>query len=229
MQWYELSKNLGSSTDNNTDYPNQKPPLTVVSSLTLRTAHPPAIKNHTATCFKGKLFVYGGYDGRRNRDALLVYDIQKERWFLPAPVSDSTTWVSNTQSTSGLSCGGCFVRGSPPPGQNGHTATLAVDPDDEGNGRIVIIGGWLGTGPLAAADTHCLDVTGPDGRYLHWHQPPLRGTPPGPCNMHSADYVRSKREVYVFRGGNGRRYLNDLHAFHVQKLSWRRVSTLFVL
>jgi Kelch motif len=136
--------------------------------------------------------------------------------------------MSNNQSTSTLFGGGYFVRGSPPPGRNGHSATLAVDPDDEENGRIIIIGGWLGTGPLAANDTHCLDITGPGGRYLQWYQPPVRGTPPGPCNMHSADYVPAKREVYVFRGGNGREYLNDLHALHVQSLVWRRVGTFLV-
>ena len=47
------------------------------------------------------------------------------------------------------------VQGTPPPGRNGHSATLAVDPDDEDAGRIIIIGGWLGTGPLAASDMHC--------------------------------------------------------------------------
>jgi leucine-zipper-like transcriptional regulator 1 len=43
--------------------------------------------------------------------------------------------------------------------------------------------------------------------------------------MHSADYVASKKEVFVFRGGNGREYLNDLHALHVESLTWRRVET----
>lgn len=31
--------------------------------------------------------------------------------------------------------------------------------------------------------------------------------------------------VYVFRGGNGREYLNDLHALHVNNLTWRKVET----
>lgn len=43
--------------------------------------------------------------------------------------------------------------------------------------------------------------------------------------MHSADYVSRQREVYVFRGGNGREYLNDLHALNVDTLTWRRVET----
>ena len=118
-----------------------------------------------------------------------------------------------------------IVQGTPPPGRNGHSATLAVDENSDGaNGRIVIIGGWLGTGPLAASDTHILDVSC-HGKLLRWYQPTIHGTPPGPCNMHSADYVTHRKEVYVFRGGNGREYLNDLHALHVPTLTWRKVIT----
>lgn len=117
-----------------------------------------------------------------------------------------------------------LVTGNPPPGRNGHSATLATDPDDEDNGRIIVIGGWLGTGPLAASDMHVLDISN-GGRHLRWYQPAVKGTPPGPCNMHSADYVAKQREVYVFRGGNGREYLNDLHALSTTTLVWRKVET----
>ena len=72
---------------------------------------------------------------------------------------------------------------------------------------------------------HVLDVSA-GGRQLRWFQPSVKGTPPGPCNMHSADYVAARREVYVFRGGNGREYLNDLHALDTQTLVWRRVETV---
>ncbi|KAI2492754.1 Kelch motif [Fragilaria crotonensis] len=139
------------------------------------------------------------------------------------------------------------VEGTPPPGRNGHTATLAKD-DDEGGGaagRIIIIGGWLGSGPLAASDVHVLELhcgtnndcdnrnndvdrrssNNNDTMSLRWYQPPMMGVPPGPCNMHSADFVPKRREVYVFRGGNGREYLNDLHALHVDTYQWRRVQT----
>jgi hypothetical protein len=43
--------------------------------------------------------------------------------------------------------------------------------------------------------------------------------------MHSADYIRHLRSVYVFRGGNGREYLNDLHALNVDTYVWRPVET----
>lgn len=54
---------------------------------------------------------------------------------------------------------------------------------------------------------------------------PTLGTPPGPCNMHSADFIPSRGEVYVFRGGNGREYLNDLHALDVESYIWRKLQT----
>ena len=65
--------------------------------------------------------------------------------------------------------GRLFVSGTPPPGRNGHTATLATTGSGE-NARIVIIGGWLGTGPLAAHDMHVLDISG-GVESLRWYQP----------------------------------------------------------
>lgn len=43
--------------------------------------------------------------------------------------------------------------------------------------------------------------------------------------MHSSDFIPSKGEVYVFRGGNGREYLNDLHALDTTTYVWRTVET----
>lgn len=98
------------------------------------------------------------------------------------------------------------------------------DLDDDEDAKIIIIGGWLGSGPLAASDMWVLDISGGLER-LRWFQPPTLGTPPGPCNMHSADFIPTRNEVYVFRGGNGREYLNDLHALDVQSYVWRKVQT----
>ena len=157
--------------------------------------HTPTIKNHSVTHHGNHLYCFGGYDGRRNHMTLMIYSIREHRW------------------RSGN------ASGTAPPGRNGHTATFADDHE-----HIIIIGGWLGSGPLAANDTHVLDVS--EGLHrLRWFQPAVKGTPPGPCNMHSADYVANRKEVYVFRGGNGREYLNDLHALHVDTYEWRKVKS----
>lgn len=169
----------------------------------------PTIKNHSVTHFKNYLYCFGGYDGRRNHTTLLIYSLTERRFVRP-----NDSYSENS----------VMVQGTPPPGRNGHSATLAVDPDDEENARIIIIGGWLGSGPLAASDMHVLDVSA-GGRQLRWYKPPHRGVGPGPCNMHTADYIPHLRSVYVFRGGNGREYLNDMHALDVETLTWRRVDT----
>jgi len=138
------------------------------------------------------------------------------------------------------------VRGTPPPGRNGHTATLVkrkvgrrerLNPYDDTfdlhnedidlfteQTCIFIIGGWLGSGPLASADMYILDIT--NMYEFRWIPVDERlGSPPGPCNMHSADFVSSQNEIYIFRGGDGRAYLNDLHALDCNSLIWRHVET----
>ena len=162
----------------------------------------------------------GGYDGSKNHDTLLLYSIAEERWIRPHHIgTNNHEFINHGTDTS------IVVTGTAPPGRNGHSATLAADPDDEDTARIIIVGGWLGTGPLAASDMHVLDISN-GGKTLRWHQPAVKGTPPGPCNMHSADYVPQRKEVYVFRGGNGREYLNDLHALNAKTLTWRKVQTV---
>jgi len=325
----------------------------------------PTIKNHSVTYFNDHLYCFGGYDGRRNHNLLLLYHIKEHRWIRPQTVeedgfnntrniidsesnndavahgnrqgitstgtSTSSTSISNSNSTNqrresdferddadenstnvienengedngdgnendiaiddsdhgasnqidqsqeardrlqplpqrlvafnnnlydrnnlprnnndglypGIGDGhdrrndntcAYTVTGNPPPGRNGHSATLATDEDDDNDddehrgdvtGRIIVLGGWLGQGPLAASDMHVLDINR-GGRALRWYQPAVKGTPPGPCNMHSADYVKARKEVFVFRGGNGREYLNDVHALHVPTMTWRKVTT----
>ena len=108
----------------------------------------PSIKNHTATLVDNYIYVFGGYDGRRNHNNIHIFDPENMLW-LPTPT---------------------VIDGEAPAGRNGHTATIA-------DRRIFIIGGWLGSGPLAASDMHILHVNGPNS--LAWEEPPVLGTPPG--------------------------------------------------
>ncbi|GAB9474309.1 hypothetical protein Gpo141_00011440 [Globisporangium polare] len=153
----------------------------------------PTIKNHSATVIsRHEILVFGGYDGRRNHNELYVFDCR------------SYTWRELFASRD--------VRGTPPAGRNGHTATLA-----DGN-KVFIIGGWLGSGPLAADDLHVLDI-----ERWQWSQPSVKGVGPGPCNMHTADYLPHLRSILLFRGGDGREYLNDLHALDIDLMEWRKI------
>jgi Kelch motif len=36
----------------------------------------PQIKNHTATLYNKKLYVFGGYDGKKNHSNLRIYDTE---------------------------------------------------------------------------------------------------------------------------------------------------------
>jgi hypothetical protein len=36
----------------------------------------PQIKNHTAVLYNKKLFVFGGYDGKKNHSSLRVFDCE---------------------------------------------------------------------------------------------------------------------------------------------------------
>lgn len=45
---------------------------------------------------------------------------------------------------------------------------------------------------------------------------------PGPCNMHTADAYN--KVIYVFRGGDGKDYLNDLHELDTRTHEWKLVN-----
>ena len=40
----------------------------------------PQIKNHTATLYKKKLYIFGGYDGKKNHCMLRVFDTERNCW-----------------------------------------------------------------------------------------------------------------------------------------------------
>lgn len=80
--------------------------------------------------------------------------------------------------------------------------------------KLFVVGGWLGSGaPLAASDLYELDLD-----TFRWSVPKAKGKGPGPCNMHTSDFVKEK--LFVFRGGDGKKYLNDLHVLNVETMEW---------
>ena len=64
---------------------------------------------------------------------------------------------------------------------------------------------------------HILDLEG--NKWLEFQ---MKGEPPGPCNMHTADCYNKR--IYVFRGGDGKDYLNDLHELDTEALIWTKVQ-----
>lgn len=95
------------------------------------------------------------------------------------------------------------TNGDIPYGRNGHTSTVVND-------KMYVIGGWLGEGDVASDEVYTLDLV--DYTWLKVSLTPGIG----PSNKHSADLY--KDTIYIFRGGNGKGYLNDLIAFNVSTL-----------
>ena len=118
----------------------------------------PMIKNHSVTFFNNYLYTFGGYNGRHNHNTLMMYSIADKKWIRPLHIGadggggnpNNIAYRNNNNNPNDSTI---VVHGTPPPGRNGHTATLATDPDDEEGverAKIIVIGGWLGSGPLAA-------------------------------------------------------------------------------
>ena len=183
----------------------------------------PSIKNHTATLVGRRIFVFGGYDGSNNHNDVHVLDTDTLEWNLayhvrgtkPQGRNGHTATMAPGLGQSGGSGGGGGGRAGG--GADGSAAGVRGD-----SSRIFILGGWLGRGPLAAQDMHVLHIregvpgasaalggggtahdptpgqppTGTlQGLDLEWEEPVIEGSPPGPCNMHTADFIAPLRQV----------------------------------
>jgi hypothetical protein len=192
------------------------------------------VKNHAVVHHDGILYLLGGL--YHDRMDLVIHDIGARSWkriqydeeiknegnrrrFVFRRRSRSINSSVHSASTAGS----VSMAGPKPNFRNGHTATLVKNVD--GKTLIFIIGGWLGDS--AASGVLVLDITDPDNCV--WVDVQERGASPGPCNMHTAEFIPDKREIYVFRGGDGSEYLNDLHALNVDTMVWRRVQARGVI
>ena len=185
------------------------------------------VKNHAVVHDEGVLYLLGGL--YHDRMDLVIYEISAKKWTRlkyeeeMKNTGSRRRFNSRRRTESGSSSPSVMMTGPKPNFRNGHTATLVKD----GNGKslIYIIGGWLGDS--AASGVLVLDITDP-GNCV-WVNVEERGASPGPCNMHTAEFIPDKREIYVFRGGDGSEYLNDLHALNVDTMVWRQVQARGVI
>mmetsp|Transcript_32732 Transcript_32732/g.67170 ORF Transcript_32732/g.67170 Transcript_32732/m.67170 type:complete len:374 (-) Transcript_32732:480-1601(-) len=144
MRWSEPS--LPSEGANKANNPNSN-----VNAATSGSTSTPTIKNHSVTYHRGLLYCFGGYDGRKNHQTLLIYSLKEHRWLTVASVPNGVNSnsdgdgkdggggnpvhrnIHNSRNDSGSIHGSrrvapprYVVTGTPPPGRNGHTATLAT-------------------------------------------------------------------------------------------------------
>ena len=91
----------------------------------------PTIKNHSVTYHRGLLYCFGGYDGRRNNQTLLIYSLREGKWIAPADPNGFGGRGLIIGSSNNASARHDIMFGGGqyhvPPGRNGHTATLATN------------------------------------------------------------------------------------------------------
>ncbi|KAF9555798.1 hypothetical protein EC968_008606 [Mortierella alpina] len=58
-----------------------------------------------------------------------------------------------------------------------------------------------------------------DADTMHWSQPKTFGSIPPPCRAHSSTLVDNKR-LYVFGGGDGPHYFNELYMLDTESPTW---------
>ncbi|KAF9311930.1 hypothetical protein BG003_006829 [Podila horticola] len=63
-----------------------------------------------------------------------------------------------------------------------------------------------------------------DADTMHWSQPKTFGSIPPPCRAHSSSLVDNKR-LYVFGGGDGPHYFNELYMLDTDTLTWTNPQT----
>ncbi|KAF9084665.1 hypothetical protein BGX23_010334 [Mortierella sp. AD031] len=63
-----------------------------------------------------------------------------------------------------------------------------------------------------------------DADTMHWSQPKTFGSIPPPCRAHSSTLVDNKR-LYVFGGGDGPHYFNDVYILDTDTLTWTNPQT----
>ncbi|KAF9119994.1 hypothetical protein BGW39_011748 [Mortierella sp. 14UC] len=64
-----------------------------------------------------------------------------------------------------------------------------------------------------------------DADTMHWSQPKTFGSIPPPCRAHSSTLVDNKR-LYVFGGGDGPHYFNDVYMLDTDTLTWTNPQTI---
>ncbi|KAF9926546.1 hypothetical protein FBU30_003873 [Linnemannia zychae] len=63
-----------------------------------------------------------------------------------------------------------------------------------------------------------------DADTMHWSQPKTYGSIPPPCRAHTSTLVDNKR-LYVFGGGDGPQYFNELYMLDTDTLTWTNPQT----
>jgi len=199
---------------------------------------------HSCDIIDGRLYVFGGWNGKRALNDLHVLDVASSVWTEAVPNAGAPSARNN--HTTAVTDQRLVVHG----GHDGNkwvADMYILDTSSAASGSYDTLS-WVraqtsGTPPSARA---CHTLTrlahklymfgGYDGakcfndmdiidlETMTWMQPALSGTLPQARNAHTMTLIGTK--LYLFGGHSGNKHLTDLHIFDTQKLQWSQTEIL---
>eukprot|EP00743_Colponemidia_sp_Colp-15_P006964 GILK01007515.1.p1 GENE.GILK01007515.1~~GILK01007515.1.p1 ORF type:complete len:519 (+),score=68.21 GILK01007515.1:65-1558(+) len=196
---------------------------------------PSARACHTLSRVGRKLYMFGGYDGAKCFNDVDVLDLDTMTWIqprvlgtLPQARNAHTMTVVGTRlllfgghsgnkhlkdlhilDTETIGWSQPEVFGTPPPGLRGHTANFIGH-------KIFLFGGYDGRG--RSNDLYVLNTDS-----MKWFHPSENDKTPAGRQRHSATLVGTK-QLFVFGGFDGNKWLNDLHILDAGKLEANAIT-----
>eukprot|EP00744_Colponema_vietnamica_P003773 GILI01005726.1.p1 GENE.GILI01005726.1~~GILI01005726.1.p1 ORF type:complete len:497 (+),score=112.38 GILI01005726.1:197-1687(+) len=214
---------------------NSASPTTAWSKPVVSGQLPSARACHTMTRVGRKLYMFGGYDGAKCFNDVDVLDLDTMTWIQPRPQGTlpqarnaHTITVVGTKlylfgghsgnkhlkdlhilDTETLTWHQPDVLGVCPPGLRGHTANLIGH-------KIFLFGGYDGRG--RSNDLYVLNT-----ETMKWMHPTECDKTPAGRQRHTASLVGS-RQLFIFGGFDGNKWLNDLHVLDVGQLEANAIT-----
>lgn len=151
---------------------------------------------HTATLVGNEIYLYGGADSKGTFNDLYKLDLRHLSWSkVPFPGGDV------------------------PKARTNHAAAAGA------NGRLYLFGGYSSDGTFLN-DTWQLRVRSPKegADEVQWQKLAVKGQVPAGREGHSLNIADSGLILFGGSTADGRS-LNDLHAFNVETLEWKKVHT----
>lgn len=189
---------------------------------------------HSCNLVGTKLYVFGGWNGKKGLNDLHVLDVETMEWDMPAvegtfPTTrnnhatfvvdsrlyvhgghDGNKWLDDLHvlDTEANEWSIPVVAGTPPSARACHTTTLLER-------KLYMFGGYDGSKCFNDLDVLDIDTT-------TWIQPHVTGPPPQARNAQTVTVVGKK--LFLFGGHSGNRHLRDLNVLDTTTMSWSQPS-----
>ncbi|KAF5194047.1 Rab9 effector protein [Thalictrum thalictroides] len=191
---------------------------------------------HSACCYSGVVYIFGGCCGGLHFSDVLALDLDKMTWNTlvttgqqpGARDSHSSVLVNHRMIVFGGTNGSKKVNdlhvldlrtkewsspkceGTPPPPRESHTATVVSDD------KLVIFGGSGEGDANYLNDLHVLDL-----KTMRWTSPEIKGDIPAPRDSHVSLAIGNK--LLVYGGDCGDRYHGEVDVLDMETYCWSRL------